>query len=193
MHCLSHSHKPLCRLSIWEACVSVCVSFEWVILGCLATMLPLRQRPITSLLSFIHSQHFFFSFEGIQSGITEGFSSAEQWDPAEHCTDWLSMSSTMKGGCGAVSLWISSLFSKVLGSFSLSSSEFELNKEPLLLWAWKAYWITAWAILGNANKLYFTKWINQQQANTTLLFLCVWTVLWKYNTLSIFTLPRTFR
>lgn len=52
IYCLSHLHKPLCSLLIWHFCACpLCVGY----FGCLATVLLLRQRPIKSLLSFIHS------------------------------------------------------------------------------------------------------------------------------------------
>ena len=82
IHCLSHPHKPLCSVSIWEACVFVCPLCEGYF-GHLATVLLLQQRSPIKKPAFIHSLHF-FAFEGTQSGITEGITVTFQWSAMEN-------------------------------------------------------------------------------------------------------------
>lgn len=79
------SHKPLCSLSIWEACVFVSPLCEGYF-GYLATVLLLQQwRPIKSLLSFIHCT-FLPSGESnlVLQKVLQSLSNGQQWKPAEH-------------------------------------------------------------------------------------------------------------
>lgn len=154
--------------------------------GCLATMLPLRHGPIKRP-AFIHSPHWFLvPLKKSNMALQKIFPVTFWWGVRAGnppCSEQTSYPRSLHWKEAGVPSHIENPPPpSVLGS--LSCSELEFNKEPLLLWAWKAYWITVWVIRDN-----FNKW-NASQTSQNNVALCL---DGNYNSLPFSYLSCTFK